>query len=160
MNLERVAPEDFLAGIRNGFGVEAERDRIDVHLRLEPDLPRVMVDRLELEIVLRNLVANALESIREAGSTRREVVLDAKSHGRGTRLRNGIDTGPGIPAEIREHLFTPFSTSKSHGMGLGLAISRAIVTAHGGRLWAEPTAYGSFHLTLPTVTGDFDDIEH
>ena len=160
MNLERVAPEDFLAGIRNGFVAEAERDRIDVHLRLEPDLPRVMVDRLEIEIVLRNLVANALESIREAGSTRREVVLDAKSHGRGTLLMSVIDTGPGIPAEMREHLFTPFSTSKSHGMGLGLAISRAIVTAHGGRLWAEPTAYGSFHLTLPTVTGDFDDIEH
>jgi signal transduction histidine kinase len=160
MNLERIAPEDFLAAIRNGFLAEAERENIALHLRVETDLPRMMVDRLELEIVLRNLVANAMESIREAGSTRREVVLEARGHGRGVVLMSVIDTGPGIPAEIRERLFTPFSTSKSHGMGLGLAISRAIVTAHGGRLWAEPTSFGSFHLTLPTVTGDCDDIEH
>jgi len=75
-------------------------------------------------------------------------------------VMNVIDSGPGIAPEVRDRLFTPFSTSKSHGMGLGLAISRAIVTAHGGRLWAEPTSYGSFHLSLPTVTGDTDDNEH
>lgn len=160
MNLERIDPGDFLTGIRNAFAAEAERDRIGLHLRVDPDLPRVMIDRLELEIVLRNLVANALESIREAGSVRREVVLEAGAQGRGTILMSVIDSGPGIPPEVRERLFTPFSTSKSHGMGIGLAISRAIVTAHGGRLWAEPTAFGSFHLTLPTVTGDSDDIEH
>jgi signal transduction histidine kinase len=160
MNLERMAPGDFLASIRNAFMADAERDHIVLHMNLEPDLPRVMVDRLELEIVLRNLVANAMESIREAGSTRREIVLEARNHGLGTVVMSVIDSGPGIPAEVRERLFTPFSTSKSHGMGLGLAISRAIVTAHGGRLWAEPTAFGSFHLTLPTVTGDSDDIEH
>lgn len=160
MNLERIDPGEFLAGIRSAFIVEAERDRVDLQLRVDPDLPRVMIDRLELEIVLRNLVANALESIREAGSVRREVVLEARAQGRGIVVMSVIDSGPGIAPEVRERLFTPFSTSKSHGMGLGLAISRAIVTAHGGRLWAEPTSFGSFHLTLPTVTGDSDDIEH
>lgn len=160
MNLERLAPGDFLAGIRSTFAGHAEQDGIDLQLRIEADLPRIMVDRLELEIVLRNLVSNAMESIREAGAARREIVLEARSHGASTVVMSVIDSGPGIAAEIRERLFSPFSTSKSHGMGLGLAISRAIVTAHGGRLWAEPTPYGSFHLSLPTVTGDTDDIEH
>ena len=146
--------------MRRSFAAEAGKDAITVELRVEPDLPRVMVDRLEIEIVLRNLIANALESIRESGVTKREIVLEAKSQGRNMVEMSVIDSGPGIPADVRERLFTPFSTSKSHGMGLGLAISRAIVTAHGGRLWAASTPYGSFHLSLPTVTGDTDDIEH
>jgi signal transduction histidine kinase len=158
MNLERVAAGDFLAAIRASFAAQAAADRVTLHLKVAPDLPRVMVDRLELEIVVRNLVGNALDAIRLAQTKRREVTLEAIRQDGAVRI-SVIDSGPGIPPEMRDRLFTPFSTSKSHGMGLGLAISRAIVTAHGGRLWAEPTAYGSFHLTLPTVTGDADDIE-
>jgi len=160
MNLERLAPGEFLAAMSRSFAAEAGKDGIAFELRVEPDLPRVMVDRLEIEIVLRNLIANAMESIRESGAKRREIVLEARSQGPSVVVMSVIDSGPGIPADVRERLFTPFSTSKSHGMGLGLAISRAIVTAHGGRLWAESTPYGSFHLSLPTVTGDTDDIEH
>lgn len=159
MNLERIAPGEFLAAIRASFAADATKEGITLELRIEPDLPRMMVDRLELEIVLRNLVSNAMESIREAAAQRREIVLEAKGQGRHTVVMSVVDSGPGIAADVREKLFTPFSTSKSHGMGLGLAISRAIVTAHGGRLWAAPTPYGSFHLSLPTVTGDPDDDE-
>lgn len=159
MNLEWLAPGEFLAAMRSSFATEASKDGIVLELRVDSDLPRVMVDRLELEIVLRNLISNAIESIRESGTQRREIVLEAKDQGRNMVVMSVIDSGPGISAEVRERLFTPFSTSKSHGMGLGLAISRAIVTAHGGRLWAAPTPYGSFHLSLPTVNGDTDDIE-
>lgn len=159
MNLERVAPGEFLATIQAAFAAEANRDGIALELRVAGDLPRVMVDRLELEIVLRNLVSNAMESIRESGVARREIVLDAACQSPGIVVMSVIDSGPGIPAEMRERLFTPFSTSKSHGMGLGLAISRAIVTAHGGRLWADAAPFGSFHLSLPTVTGDIDDLD-
>lgn len=160
MNLERLAPGEFLAAMRRSFTNEADKDKIALELRVEPELPRVMVDRLEIEIVLRNLIANAMEAIRESGAKKREIVLEAKSQGPSVVVMSVIDSGPGISADVRERLFTPFSTSKSHGMGLGLAISRAIVTAHGGRLWAASTPYGSFHLSLPTVTGDTDDIEH
>ena len=157
MNLERVAPGEFLEAIRSAFAQEAKRDGIALSLKVEPELPRVLVDRLELEIVLRNLVANALESIRESRPVRREIELDAVSHEGGFVRLSVVDSGPGIPPSLRDRLFLPFSTSKSHGMGLGLAISRAIVKAHGGRLWVEPTDYGSFHLTLPTLTGETDD---
>ena len=158
MNLERVAPGEWLASIRNSMAEQAAEDRIELQLNVAPDLPRILLDRLELEIVVRNLIGNAMDSIRLAQAKRREVVLQAARRDGSVQI-SVTDSGPGIPAEMRDRLFTPFSTSKSHGMGLGLAISRAIVTAHGGRLWAEPTAYGSFHLTLPTVTGDSDGIE-
>ncbi|MCC6531872.1 MAG: MASE1 domain-containing protein [Burkholderiales bacterium] len=157
MNLERMAAGEFLAAMQAAFAAEAKADGIALKLKVDAGLPRVMVDRLELEIVLRNLIANALDSIRESSPVRREISLQAQSHGRGFVCMSVIDSGPGIPPLMRERLFMPFSTSKSHGMGIGLAISRAIVTAHGGRLWSEPTAYGSFHLSLPTATGETND---
>ncbi len=157
MNLERVAPGEFLEAMRAAFAQEARTDGTALDLRVDPDLPRVLVDRLELEIVLRNLIANALEAIRDSRPVRRQIVLEAMNHEGGFVRLSVIDSGPGIPPSLRDRLFQPFSTSKSHGMGLGLAISRAIVKAHGGRLWVEPTDYGSFHLTLPTLTGETDD---
>jgi signal transduction histidine kinase len=157
MNLEHVAPNEFLEHMRVAFAAEAKAKEIVLALQVESDLPRVLIDRLELEIVLRNLIANALDSIREARPKRREVRLEAASHEGGFVRLGVVDSGPGIPASMRDRLFLPFSTSKSHGMGLGLAISRAIVKAHGGRLWVEPTDHGSFHLTLPTMTGETDD---
>lgn len=159
MNLERRAPGEFLSAMLGSFADAAARDGITIELRVEPDLPRPMFDPIEMEIVLRNLLSNAMESIRESGARRREIVVEAKGQGRTGVVISVIDSGPGIPADVRDRLFMPFSTSKSHGMGLGLAISRAIVTAHGGRLWAASTPYGSFHLSLPIVTGDTDDIE-
>lgn len=157
MNLERLAPGEFLEAMRAAFAQEAKADGIALNLTIEPDLARVLVDRLELEIVFRNLIANALDSIREARPVRREIRLTAANHDAGFVQLSVVDSGPGIPPSLRDKLFLPFSTSKSHGMGIGLAISRAIVKAHGGRLWVEPTDHGSFHLTLPTLTGETDD---
>ena len=64
------------------------------------------------------------------------------------------DTGPGIAPEISAQLFQPFVTTKSHGMGVGLSISRTIIEAHGGRIWIEPNPEGGtvFHLTLPAAS--------
>jgi two-component system, LuxR family, sensor kinase FixL len=157
MNLERVAPEEFVSHVCSAFAAEAKAKGITLETRFEADLPRVLVDRLELEIVLRNLIANALDSIREARPAHREILVEAASHEGGFVRLGVVDSGPGIPESMRDRLFLPFSTSKSKGMGLGLAISRAIVKAHGGRLWVEPTNHGSFHLTLPTLTGETDD---
>jgi two-component system sensor kinase FixL len=65
-----------------------------------------------------------------------------------------VDTGPGIAPDVAEQLFTPFVTTKQQGMGVGLSISRTIIEAHGGRIWAEPNPGGgtAFHLTLPTIS--------
>jgi C4-dicarboxylate-specific signal transduction histidine kinase len=157
MNLAPVAPGEFLRSMRASFDAEASAERIALSMRIAPDLPRIMADRLELEIVLRNLIANAMDSIREAAPATREVKIEAARHDHRSVRLSVIDSGPGIPASMRDRLFHPFSTSKSHGMGLGLAISRAIVTAHGGRLWVEPARFGSFHLTVPIISGESDD---
>lgn len=157
MNLEWVAMGDFLEAMRASFGAEARAAGIEIRLRLAPDLPKVLVDRLELEIVLRNLISNAMDSIREAQPIKREIRLEVTQQDPGFVRVGVIDSGPGVAPQVRERLFVPFCTSKSHGMGIGLAISRAIVKAHGGRLTAEPTAYGAFYLTLPTRYGETDD---
>jgi len=157
MNLEWVVIGDFLETMRAASRVEARAAGIELRLQVEPELPKVLIDRIELEIVLRNLIANAMDSIREAKPIKREIRLEVTNLDPGFLRVGVIDSGPGVSPQMRERLFTPFSTSKSHGMGLGLAISRAIVMAHGGRLTAEPTAYGAFYLTLPTRYGETDD---
>jgi C4-dicarboxylate-specific signal transduction histidine kinase len=125
-------------------------------VHVAPQLDAVHVDRVEIEIVLRNLLTNAAESILDANASVRSVRIEAMPAESGFVRVSVIDSGPGVSPAIEERLFSPFATSKSHGMGMGLAVSRAIIEAHGGRLWAEPAAQGIFHMTLPTISGDFD----
>jgi signal transduction histidine kinase len=113
----------------------------------------LLVDRLQIELVLRNLLANALEAVASRPPGERRVSLSAESVN-GSVVFRVRDSGPGVPLAARERLFEPFSTSKASGMGLGLAISRAIAEAHGGSLVAERTAHGEFRLVLPEKDGD------
>lgn len=114
----------------------------------------LLVDRLQIELVLRNLIANAFEAVAGLPPEQRAVSVTAQEL-EGGRFRFSIaDTGPGVPASAREQLFEPFSTSKPSGLGLGLAISRAIAEAHGGSLTAALARHGEFHLVLPGPTGD------
>jgi len=108
----------------------------------------LLVDRLQIELVLRNLLANAFEAVAHEPPGKRRVTVSAEA-ANGNVIFRVRDSGPGVSPTARERLFEPFSTSKSSGMGLGLAISRAIAEAHGGSLTAEPTAHGEFHLVLP-----------
>lgn len=129
-------------------GMNKERE-IAVSAFCEPGLPKLLVDRLQMELVLRNLVANAVEAItsnsREGG--RIELVAGREDD---RRVRIAIsDSGPGIPPESGERIFEPFTSGKSTGMGLGLAVSRAIVEAHGGSLDSRPGPHGEFRLLLP-----------
>ena len=112
---------------------------------------RVQADRLQIELVLRNLLANAFDAVatRPAGS--REVCLSTSDLG-GGRLRLAVDdSGPGVSASVAARLFEPFVSSKASGLGLGLVLSRAIVEAHGGSLWAEVGEHGMFRFVLPMV---------
>lgn len=106
----------------------------------------ILADATQLEVVLRNLVANAIEASRAAARPAVAIELRCREDGAAIEVR---DNGPGVPAAQAERIFEPFETSRSAGMGMGLAISRAIVEAHGGRLWAVPGTGGCFVLTLP-----------
>jgi C4-dicarboxylate-specific signal transduction histidine kinase len=105
---------------------------------------------LQIETVLHNLMANAIDAITAADSAERTIRLGAASDGRGAVRITVRDSGPGLPAGMRPDDFAPYATTKPHGMGLGLAISRSIVESHGGRLVADPVGRGaSFSFTLP-----------
>ncbi|MEO7330861.1 MAG: ATP-binding protein, partial [Minicystis sp.] len=117
---------------------------------LSPDLPRVSLSRPRLVQVLLNLILNAAEVIPRAGG---QVVIRATAAGE-ARVRVTVeDNGPGIPAEVRDHLFEPFVTTKpvGEGTGLGLAVCRGLVEAAGGTLVAETGSLGGalFAMELP-----------
>jgi signal transduction histidine kinase len=106
----------------------------------------VLLERGRMERVFLNLVSNAIEAMPNGGG----IEIDAERNGKSVLVRVR-DSGPGIPAEIRDRLFQPFVTSGKNGLGLGLALSRQAVLAHGGDLWAEDSASGGacFCLKLP-----------
>jgi C4-dicarboxylate-specific signal transduction histidine kinase len=129
----------------------AERRQVDVRLALTDEPSRVLADAVQIEQVIVNIVHNAIEAINEADSRRREVIVATERSERGLDIIVR-DSGPGVPAHIAGRLFEPFVTTKSDGMGIGLAISRSIVEAHGDRLRivANPGGSGAtFRFTLP-----------
>ena len=127
---------------------------IRVHFNLLPDGAIVLVDKIQIQQVLLNLMRNAVEAMQEVPI--RELTISAQDADHGMVEISVADTGPGISEEIAAQLFRPFITTKAHGMGVGLSISRTIVEAHGGRLWVEPNPGGGavFRLTLKTLTDE------
>jgi two-component system sensor kinase FixL len=122
-----------------------------VRLRLDfaPDADFVLADRVEIQQVLVNLVRNALEAM--AGRDLRELTISARRRGSDMVVISVADTGGGLAPEVAENLFRPFLTTKSLGMGVGLSISRTIIEAHGGEIWAESGSGdgAKFNFTLP-----------
>ena len=147
-HLEQVPVAALLEAVRR-IGAQAQANcGICVTLKAEPGLPDVLVDRLQIELVLRNLITNAAEAVAGLGGGG-EIAVTADRHDE-RHLRIVVtDTGPGIPDVSRARLFEPFVSGKSSGMGLGLAVSRAIAEAHGGTLEARAGTHGEFHLVLP-----------
>jgi two-component system sensor kinase FixL len=129
--------------------VGAKVDAIKVSFNLAKDLPAIRLDKVQIQQVVVNLVRNAVDALQEA--TRRELTIETRRTNDGGQEVIVRDTGPGISAEVADALFRPFVTSKKEGMGIGLSISRSIIEAHGGRLWAEPNEGGGavFRFTLP-----------
>ncbi len=121
-------------------------------LDLEAGLGLVKANRLQVEKVLINLIENGVEAMREGGASPASITVTVSTHKDGSMAQVTVrDSGPGIDAQTLHRIFDPFFSAKPNGLGMGLAISRAIVEAHGGRLWAEsaPGSGASFHFTLP-----------
>jgi two-component system, LuxR family, sensor kinase FixL len=147
---ESVSVSDIFADSVKPLKARIERHNVRIVERLAA-APRVAVDRVQISMVLHNLVANALDSVGSSPGDAREIAVDASPEGAMVRI-SVHDTGPGIAPSIAGQLFETFATSKPTGMGLGLAISRSIVESHGGRLWLEPSTWGArFTLTLPAA---------
>jgi two-component system sensor kinase FixL len=129
-----------------------QRHAVRLRIDCEPALPQVHVDRMQVETVVQNLVGNAVDAMAAANSAERAIDVTAR-RANATAVRVCVaDTGPGLDPEIASRLFLPFRSTKPHGMGLGLALSRTIVESHGGKLWHEPTPVGGmFCFTVPVV---------
>jgi len=113
----------------------------------------VLGDRIHLQQVLLNLISNGMDAIDEAAGKGRRIVVSAMRRAAGTVEIAVNDTGAGIAKERAEQIFESFFTTKSTGMGMGLSISRSLIEAHGGRLWAENSEGGgaSLRFTLPVA---------
>lgn len=125
----------------------ARASRVAVSVATDPAIGPVHGDATQLEVVLRNLVANAIEAASAAAPG--EVSVHVGRDAAGTPRISVRDSGPGVGPSDVARIFEPFETTRATGMGIGLTVSRAIVEAHGGRLWVEPGTHGLFILTLP-----------
>ncbi|HET9427006.1 MAG TPA: PAS domain S-box protein [Allosphingosinicella sp.] len=149
-SLARVVNEASALGL-----IGAGERGIEVHVKLDPLVDRVLIDRIQIQQVIVNLVRNAIEAMAESPTRRLRI---------GSRPADGFvevtieDSGPGLPREIAEQLFQPFVSTKSEGMGLGLSICHTIIKAHGGRIWTSVSKLGgtAFHFTLVDASGSED----
>ena len=115
---------------------EILKKRVLARVELTPGLPAITGDRVQLQQVILNLVMNAVEASAEARENSHELVVKSEKGGTDQVTVAVTDTGMGIDPDILDKLFHPFFTTKPNGMGMGLPISRSIIEAHGGRLWA------------------------
>jgi len=135
---------------------EARRADVKIELGLSPEPLRLEVDPIQIEQVILNLVQNGFEVMASNNGTERVLAIGTRRLSGDTVEVSVRDTGAGVPTDVAARLFDPFFTTKPDGLGLGLSISRTIVEAHGGRLWATPTpgARGTvFRFTLRTPEG-------
>ncbi len=147
---ERVSetPKTLIADAVDLLGTLDNTIKLETHIEL--GLPSVLVDRVQIQQVLVNLMRNALEAMKD--KPQRRLILRA-SVMPGHKVKISIeDNGSGLPDQVARNLFKPFVSSKRSGMGVGLSICQTIITAHGGRIWADSTPKGAtFHFTLPAA---------
>jgi len=136
------------------LGDETSRHSISVRTELAEDLPNVIGDRVQLQQVLMNLIVNGVDAMHDVDGPR-ELIIRSQPAENNELLLSVSDTGVGLPREQADKIFNAFFTTKAHGTGMGLRISRSIIESHGGRLWAADNSPrgASFCFTLPTKAG-------
>ena len=146
--------DDFNELIREMIGMlsgEAKRHVISMRAELDPDLPQVMADRVQLQQVLMNLMLNGIDAMKDTSGAHE---LTIKSETDAAQPMISVrDTGAGLLPEHVDQIFNTFFTTKDHGIGMGLPISRSIVESHGGRLWVAANAErgATFQFSLPAA---------
>jgi signal transduction histidine kinase len=146
---ELVDIKEIIREMSDLFRTEAIRCSVKIRAELQEDTPNVLADRVQLQQVFMNLMLNAIEAMRDGGGELRIASRTAPEN----QLTISIsDTGVGFPTESAEQIFDAFHTTKPQGTGMGLAITRSIVEAHGGRVWATPNLGpgATFCFSLPT----------
>ena len=130
---------------------QLSRKGVSFSLALAGRLPPVNGDRVQLQQVVLNLIVNAIDALGQCEGPSRQLVVESAGFAGGGVLVSVKDSGPGIRSEDAERIFEAFFSTKAGGLGIGLAVCRSIVAAHGGRIWAEPNAGrgAAFHFTIP-----------
>jgi signal transduction histidine kinase/ligand-binding sensor domain-containing protein len=147
---ELVDPNEIIREMTLLLHSEATKFGVFVRTELAAELPRVMGDRVQLQQVLMNLMMNSIDAMTDVDGTR-EMTIRSQRSDDGEVLISVSDTGVGLPPAQAEKIFNAFFTTKTHGTGMGLRISRSIVESHGGRLWAADNSPrgARFCFTLP-----------
>ena len=142
--------------VANLIAAEGRYRNIALHMDLADGPMTVMVDAIQIQQVIVNLVHNAMDILRSQPSWPRRVTLRTSRFGEDAVAVAVEDNGPGIAQEVADNLFQPFVSTKPHGLGMGLPISRSIIRAHKGRLWATPNDDGgtTFRFTLPIISSE------
>jgi C4-dicarboxylate-specific signal transduction histidine kinase len=148
---ELVDPNEIVREMTLLLHSEATQFAVLVRTKLAADLPPVMADRVQLQQVLMNLMMNSIDAMKHMDG-KRELTIESQRGQDGQVLISVSDTGVGLPPEQADKIFNAFFTTKVHGTGMGLRISRSIVEAHGGHLWAadNPPHGARFCFTLRT----------
>lgn len=140
----------------------AKQTQVELRSQSAPQPLLVQVDRVQIEQVLLNLLQNAIDALSASGANERRITIKTNQSSPHEVQVEVNDTGAGVSAELAQRLFYPFCSSKSHGLGMGLAISQSIIEAHGGRLWLvlaegssqqkSPSPGTTFAFTLPVAS--------
>src|SRR6476646_3137739 len=148
---DRLSINDAITEVIALIRGEIQRNRISLRTNLSTDVPLVLGDRIQLQQVILNLILNAMEAMSDVSQQPRELSISSAKDGSKGALVSVRDSGTGLDGTVLDRLFEAFYTTKAHGMGIGLAVSRTIIQAHGGRLWAMPNVpQGAiFQFTLP-----------
>jgi len=149
----RLDVNDVIRDVVPLLGTEVRSHEVSLRIDLAPALPPVLADRIQLQQVLINFVINGMEAMASVDDRLRELVIRTEPHDDDHVVVAVQDAGVGIDAQKTDELFSAFYTTKPDGMGMGLSISRSIIEAHGGRLWATPNPdHGAtFHFALPKM---------
>jgi len=147
---ERVDVNELIREMIGILRSDATRHSISMRTELNPDLPQVMAERVQLQQVFMNLMLNGIDAMKDMSGAHELTVRSAADHAQ--LMFSVSDTGAGLLPEHVDQIFNAFFTTKDHGIGMGLPISRSIVESHGGRLWAagNPSRGATFHVMLPT----------